>query len=85
MEPALVKDQVRGFIMEIAVRRGVRSIADDESLIDAGVLGSLQVFRLVSFLEENFSIAITDPEIGFENFHSINAIQEFVSSKLHEA
>jgi acyl carrier protein len=85
MESTLVKDEIRKFIMQNAVRKGVRSVADDESLIDAGVLGSLQVFRLVSFLEENFSVAISDAEIGIENFHSINAIHEFVSSKLHEA
>ena len=85
MEQALVKDQVRGFIMEIAVRRGVRSVADDDSLIDTGVLESVVLFRLVSFLEEAFSLAISDQEIAVENFHSINAIQEFVSSRLHEA
>jgi acyl carrier protein len=85
MEQALVKDQVRGFIMDIAVRRGVRSVADDDSLIDTGVLESVVLFRLVSFLEEAFSLAISDQEIAVENFHSINAIQEFVSSRLHEA
>jgi acyl carrier protein len=85
MQPALVKEQVRAFIMTIAVRHGVQSVADDESLIDAGVLESLQLFRLVAFLEENFYVAISDSEIAIENFRSINAIQEFVSSKLNEA
>ena len=68
--------------MEIALRRGVRSLADDDSLISAGVLESVVLFRLVTFLEEAFTIAISDQEIAVENFHSINAIQEFVSSKL---
>ncbi len=85
LEPAVVKDQVRGFIMEIAARRGVRTVADDDSLIDAGVLESVVLFRLVAFLEETFCLAISDPEIAVENFLTINAIQEFVLSKIHEA
>jgi len=71
--------------MEIAARRGVRSVGDDDSLISTGVLESVVLFRLVSFLEETFSLAISDPEIAVENFYSINAIQEFVSSRLHKA
>ena len=30
MEPALIKDQVREFIMKIALRRGVPKLADDD-------------------------------------------------------
>jgi acyl carrier protein len=82
MESALIKDQVREFIMTIAVRRGVPKVADDDSLTSTGVLSSMAIFRLVSFVEETFSVAIDDDEITSENFGSINAIQEFVLGKL---
>jgi acyl carrier protein len=85
MEPALIKDRVREFIMKIAVRRGVPKLADDNSLTSTGVLDSVGIFRLVSFVEETFSVAIGDEEITSENFRSINAIQEFVLGKLDEA
>jgi acyl carrier protein len=84
MDSALVKDQVRDFIMESAARRGVLSVGDDDSLITTNVLESMVLFRLVSFLEETFSVSITDDEIAPENFHSINAILEFVTAKLNE-
>jgi acyl carrier protein len=85
MEPTFVREQVRGFVMSIAVRRGVPSLADDDSLITSGVLESIVLFRLVAFLEETFSLAISDPEIAVENFHSIKAIQDFVNLKLPQA
>lgn len=85
MESAQIRDQVREFIMKIATRRGVQSVADDDSLTAAGVLDSMGIFRLVTFLEETFAVGVSDEEITSENFQSINAIQEFVSSKRHEA
>jgi len=85
MESAQIKDQVREFIMKIATRRGVQFVADDDSLTSAGVLDSMGIFRLVTFLEETFAVGVSDEEITSENFQSINAIQEFVSSKRHEA
>ena len=85
MDPAQIKDQVREFILKIATRKGVQSVADDDSLTSAGVLDSMGIFRLVSFLEETFGVGVSDEEITAENFQTINAIQEFVSAKRHEA
>ena len=77
-----MKEQVREFITKIAARRGVQSISDEDSLTGTGVLDSMGIFRLVSFLEENFSVAISDDEITADNFQSINAIQDFVTAKM---
>jgi len=85
MDSALVRDQIRDFIIQSAARHGILSVGDDDSLIVTNVLESMVLFRLVSFLEETFSVSITDSEIAPENFHSINAIQEFVTSKLNDA
>lgn len=74
--------QIREFVVPIAERRGVRSFSDEESLIEAGIIGSLAVFRLVSFLEETFSVSIADDEIVMENFDSVEKINRFVLSKL---
>jgi methoxymalonate biosynthesis acyl carrier protein len=60
---------------------GGREIADDEPLIENGVLTSLQTVELVMFLEERFGIVIEDEEFDEENFGSIEAISELVASK----
>ncbi len=61
---------------------GGREVADDEPLIENGVLTSLQTVELVLFLEERFGIVIEDEEFDEENFGSIEAISELVASKV---
>ncbi|HKN17313.1 MAG TPA: acyl carrier protein [Candidatus Sulfotelmatobacter sp.] len=77
-----VKDQVRQFVNEeLAAAKGITSVGDDESLIENGVVDSLGIFRLVTFLEENFGVKIGDEEISAENLQSVNMIEQFVLSK----
>ena len=60
---------------------GGREVADDEPLIENGVLTSLQTVELVMFLEERFGIVIEDEEFDEENFGSVDAIASLVESK----
>ena len=60
---------------------GGREVADDEPLIENGVLTSLQTVELVMFLEERFGIVIEDEEFDEENFGSVDAIATLVESK----
>jgi len=77
-----VKGKVREFVLDAAQRKGLNSITDDEPLTENGVVDSLTIFRMVSFLEDAFGIRITDDEIVNENFQSVNTIESFVAGKL---
>ena len=77
-----VKDQIRQWVTETAQRKGVEVGSDDESLTTNGVIDSLAIFRLVSFLEETFHLRVADEEIVNDNFKSVNDIDRFVTSKL---
>ncbi|HUY15069.1 MAG TPA: acyl carrier protein [Terriglobia bacterium] len=81
-QTSTTKDQIRQFILQSAQRKGVSTLADDESLSQNGVMDSLVIFRLVSFLEDTFNIRVADEEIVDENFQSINGIEKFVEAKL---
>ncbi|HEV2378389.1 MAG TPA: acyl carrier protein [Terriglobia bacterium] len=76
------KDQIRQWVQETAERKGVEVDGDDDSLTTSGVIDSLAIFRLVSFIEDTFGVRIADEEIVNDNFKSINDIDRFVSSKL---
>ena len=76
------KDQIREFVKEAAQRKGVNDVTDTLSLVQSGVIDSLGIFRLVSFLEENCKVRIADEEIVGENFETINDIDRFVTTKL---
>ena len=74
-----VAPEIRNWLKENVT--GGRDIADDEPLIENGVLTSLQTVELVMFLEERFGIVVEDEEFDEENFGSIEAIAGLVASK----
>ncbi len=77
------KEQIRAFILQnLAQGKGVTQLADDESLMQNGVVDSLGIFRLVAFLETAFRLRISDEAITHENFQSIDAIERFVNAHL---
>lgn len=80
-----IKSQLREFIHEIADTKGVSSFSDQESLTENGVIDSLSIFRLVSFLEERFGVRIGDEEINYDNLQSVETIEQLVVSKQNRA
>jgi acyl carrier protein len=74
---------VRDFVMESAQTKGVLSVTDEESLVENGVMDSLEFFRLVGFLEDNLEIVVADKDVQLENFQSVAAILRYVESKLN--
>ena len=80
-----IKDQIREFVQEVANTKGVSSFTDQESLTENGVIDSLSIFRLVSFLEEKFRVRIGDEEINNDNLQSVEAIEQLVLSKQGKA
>lgn len=57
------------------------ALADDTSLLDAGLVDSTGILELVAFLESDFGIQVADAEIVPENLDSIAAIAAYVAGK----
>jgi len=76
-----IRNQIREFVQDVATTKGVSSFTDEESLLDNGVVDSMSIFRLVSFLEDTFRLRIADEDIVSENFETIEVIEQFVLSK----
>jgi acyl carrier protein len=77
-----LKDQIREFIqVQLAEPKGVTSFTDDDPLMENGVIDSLGIFRLVSFLEEELRVRVSDDEINAETLKSVNTIEELVIRK----
>jgi acyl carrier protein len=52
------------------------------ALIEAGLIDSLSIFKLILFMEEQFAIKIHPEDITVENFETINALTALLQSKL---
>ncbi len=51
-------------------------------LVTGGILDSIATLDLVSFLEEEFGIAVEAHEVDVENFNNLTKIADLVLSKL---
>ena len=70
---------IRGWLQQNVT--GGRDVANDEPLIENGVMTSLQTVEMVMFLEEEFGITIEDEEFDEENFASVDSIANLVEGK----
>lgn len=76
------KQVIKNFIQsELVKDRANDSLKDDDNLIEAGVIDSLGIMKLLVYLEETFSINVSDDELIPDNFETVDAISAFVVSK----
>ena len=66
---------------EIMVGNQKTKIDPDASLITSGIVDSLALLRLITFLEERFGVTIEDEEVVPENFETLNVIKGLIESK----
>ena len=77
-----IRDAVRGFLLEDALAgEDPANLTDDLPLRTSGIVDSMGVIRLTTFLEERFGIRVEAHETGVENTDTVNAIVAFVASK----
>lgn len=54
---------------------------DNDSFLQEGIVDSVGVMDLVSFVEETFVVTVDDHEITPDNFDSVNKLAQYVRSK----
>lgn len=57
------------------------TFSDDDSFLQKGILDSLGMMVLVTFIESNYQIAVDDGDLIPENLDSINALAQFIRRK----
>jgi len=78
-----IKEQVKAFITEnFLMGGGFEAIADDESLLENGIVDSTGVLELVTFTEETFDIEVDDEEMVPDNLDSLNKLAAFIHKKM---
>jgi acyl carrier protein len=72
---------LRNFIATHFPRSRARGLSDEDPLLASGVVDSLGVLDLVSFIESEFGISVTDDDLLPENFNSIGRIVTFIKDR----
>lgn len=57
------------------------NIGGDLNLFESGLISSLDVLDLITFVEEEFKFNISEDDIGVENFGTINCLVAFIEKQ----
>ena len=77
------KSKIRAFIVENFLFGNDADLKDETSFLEEGIIDSTGVLELVTFLEEEFDIAIDDEELIPENLDSINNVTAYLEKKIN--
>jgi acyl carrier protein len=70
------------FVEEKLVPKSRAATLDENvSLLQAGIIDSLNLLKLIVFIEERFQIKVSDEDLTPENFETLNAMQKFIGEK----
>lgn len=73
-----VKQEVKAFILkEFLVGADPEELTNDTPLIETGILDSLGMIKLVTFLEERYKVTV---EVDAESLANVDAIVEMVEA-----
>ena len=77
------KEKLRNFILKELCQDGnIKSLQDDEQLIEKGIIDSLGIISLLAYLDENFGILLSEEELSPKNFATLQSISDMVAKKM---
>jgi len=74
-------EEIKGFIYRKFPLARNKSINFEDSLLESGIIDSLGVLEIVSYLIETHGIEIDEDDLMPENFDSILSITKFIERK----
>jgi acyl carrier protein len=75
---ATTREQIRQFIRDSFL---ADEFTDDESFLGGGLIDSLGILQLVSFVESRFGVAVPDTDLVPANFDSVAKLAAYVDRR----
>ena len=80
-EPQIDLASIKTFIRTELIYDDEKDFDENTNLIELGIIDSMSLVRLISFIEENYEIQVQDEDIVPENFSSLNKISSFIAER----
>jgi acyl carrier protein len=81
-----IEQDIRAFVEDsFLIGQDPTAFSDDTSFLEKGIIDSTGVLELVSYLEQCYSIQVSDEELTPENLDSIRRVAGFVRRKVELA
>lgn len=77
-----VKKKLKAFIIDkFLLGDDSKTLNDDDSFLERGIIDSTGVLELVSFIEETFNIKVEDEELVPDNLDSLDNLTSYMKKK----
>jgi acyl carrier protein len=80
-EPQIDLSSIKNFIRTELIYDDEKDFDENTNLIERGIVDSMSLVRLISFIEENYGIQVQDEDIVPENFSSLKKISSFIAER----
>lgn len=79
-----IENKIKSYIAQNLLFSGDEfKYSNDASFLEEGIVDSLGVMELVSFVEDQFGVTVDDQDITPDNFDSVSRLAVYVQSKLN--
>jgi acyl carrier protein len=79
-----IESQIKLYIAQNLLFSGTNfNYPNDASFLEEGIVDSLGVMELVSFIEDRFGVKVDDYEITPDNFDSVDKLSAYVQRKMN--
>ena len=74
-------EQIKADLRALGLLGAERDLTPEESLFDRGVMDSLGMLSLVSYLESQYAISVREEDLLPDNFDTLEAIARYVNQR----
>ena len=79
-----IKKMLKTFIVKNYLKNENAKHSDDDSFLEEGIIDSIGVIEIASYIQEKYGIKIAVPEIMPENFDTLNNLEKYITKKLKQ-
>jgi len=73
--------QIRDFLVKEKLMDADAIITETDSLLEEGIIDSLGIQSLVTFIESTYGITVEEDDLMPDNFDTLEAIKEYIDAK----
>jgi len=77
-----MNDAIRDYLKAHRAVETAVEFSDDESLLEAGIIDSMTMVDVITFLEATYGIIVDEDDMTPENFDTVNGIVSYVADRL---
>ena len=79
------KEQIKEQLLDFICRQYLVDLEDiqlDKSLVDTGIIDSMGLIEIATFIRQTFNITVKDDEMNRKNFGSVLLIADFIERNI---